>query len=257
MSRIALAVLFLVQGIMALGQSAPASDPKAITLAGKSLAALTGGNPVLDATLKASVIFIVGSDYENGTAILRAKGAGESRVDLNLSTKTRTDVRNMVNGFPAGAWSQNGAKPAAYVQHNCWTDAVWFFPALSSLSQTSNPGFVFRYVGEEQHNGLVTQHIRVRQARSGLPAIHNLSTMDFYLDPTSFLPLSIAFNSHTDTDVQTKVPVEINFADYRQVRGTLVPFHLQWMLNGGVILDITVTNATLNTGLPDSSFTLQ
>jgi len=256
MPRTVVAALFLLHGIIALGQSTSTSDATAISLAAKSAAALTAGNAVSDVTLNGGAISVLGSDYETGTATLKANVAGESRVDLNLNSGARTDVRNLANGFPAGAWSKNGGKSTGYPQHNCWTDAAWFFPALSSLTETANTQFVFQFVGAEQHNGLASQHIRVRQTRSGLSAIQDLSAMDFYLDPTSFLPMSVAFTLHTDTDIKTNIPAIVNFADYRQVNGFQVPFHIQQMLNGSVILDITVTDVAFNTGLPDSSFTL-
>jgi hypothetical protein len=241
--------------------SSPAvSDPQAISLAQKSIAALTGGVPISDVTLNASVISIAGSENETGTGTFRAKGAGESRVDVSLSSGTRSEVRNTSNGAPAGAWSLNANPSTAMVQHNAWTDAAWFFPPLSSLSQTANPQFVFSYVGQEQHDGLLVQHIRSSQfPASGTTSspIPSLSAMDFYLDPSSYLPLAIGFNQHADKNMGVSVPIEIRFANYQAVNGIQVPFHFQQLLNGSLILDATVTSAAFNTGLLDSTFTLQ
>jgi len=123
---------------------------------------------------------------------------------------------------------------------------------LSSLTQTANPNFIFSYVGQEQHGGMNTQHIRVYQPGPFL----GVSTMDFFLDPASYLPLSVAFNAHPDSDMNTNIPVEILFANYQAVSGIQVPFHFQRMFNGSVVLDATITSALVNTGLPDSLFTL-
>jgi len=81
--------------------------------------------------------------------------------------------------------------------------------------------------------------------------------MDFYLEAVSLLPLAVAFNQHPDNDLLTDIPVEIDFANYRSINGVQVPFHFQRMFNGGVVLDVTVTNAVLNTGLSDGVFSLQ
>jgi hypothetical protein len=81
--------------------------------------------------------------------------------------------------------------------------------------------------------------------------------VDFYLDPVSLLPLAIAFKVHPDKDMNTEIPTEVRFADYRVVNGARVPFHIQRLLNGSLVLDIVVTSATLNSGLPDSTFSLQ
>ena len=250
-------VCLLIIATYARGQSPAVSDPVAVSLATKSVAALTGGNVIIDTTLNTNVISILGVDSETGTAVFQAKGLALSRVDLNLSSGNRTDVRNLTNGIPAGAWAKNGSTAGAYALHNAWTDAAWFFPALSSLSQTANANFIFRSIGQEQHGGLSTQHIQVYLTQLGIfSGLQHLSTLDIYLDPISFLPLAIGFNVHPDNDMNTDIPSEIRFAKYQAVNGVQVPFHFQRIFNGNVVLDATVTSATVNTGLQDSLFTL-
>lgn len=245
------ALVFLFANITAVAQN-PGSDPQAISLAQQSVAALNGGANITDVTLNANVTSILGSDYESGTATLLAKGTEESRVDLTLNTSgTRADVRNS----SGGAWEKNGGTSTAYAQHNCWVDAPWFFPALSSLTQTTNQSFVFKYIGQEQHGGVNTQHIQVFQAVSD-PLVQHLGTMDFYLDPNSQLPLAIAFTQHPDENMSSDIAAEIEFADYRSSNGIQVPYHIQRMLNGLVVMDIIVTSAAFNSSLPDSQFQL-
>lgn len=261
MSRFAVAVCLLALVCSVNAQTTlPSSDPAAVSLAIKSVAALTGGQPISDATLNATVISILGSDYETGTATLQAKGATESRIDLSLGNETRTDVRNVVSGVQEGAWSLNGSKATAYSQANCWTDAGWFIPVMGILSQNAVSKTVFTYVGLEQYNGLSAQHIRVFRLgpfMTDIQTAQRLTTVDFYLDPNSYLPLGIVSNSHLDSDVNTNVPTETRFSNYQVVSGIEVPFHIQRLLNGSLMLDITVTSAQFNTGLPDSLFTLQ
>lgn len=258
MFRLAVAVSLLISAVCAVGQNPQSSDLFAVSLAQKSVAALTGGLPVGDVTLNASVISILGSDNETGTGTFTAKGFSESRVDLNLSGGTRSEVRNIANGGPAGAWARNGGASTAYAGHNTLTDAAWFFPALSSLTQTANPNVVFKYIGQEQHSGVNTQHIQIFQAPpAGIASVQRLSTTEVYLDAATLLPVAMAFKVHPDKDMNTDIPAEILFANYRAVNGIQVPFHFQRMLNGGVILDVTVTSAALNTGLQDSSFILK
>ncbi len=239
-----------------VGQKKPVSDPFAISLAQQSVAALVGSVPVSDVTLNANVTSVVGSDAQTGSATFRARGTAESRGDLNLSGGARSDVRNLTGTTPGGAWNLNGGTPTSYAPHNCWIDASWFFAALSSLTQTANSNFVFTYIGQEQHGGLNTQHIQVFQTSIAGSPVQSLSVMDFYLDPVSALPLSIGFNLHPDTNMSANIPVTVNFSTYTAVNGAQIPFHFQWMINGEVTLDVSVTSAALNTGLPDSIFTL-
>lgn len=234
------------------------SDTPAVNLAKKSIEALTRGMLVSDVTLDANVISILGSDYETGNGTLQAKGVNQSRLNFKLTYGTRSDVRGTGSGGAIGAWTKDEKPSSFYSNANCWTDAAWFFPAMSSLTQTANPAFTFRYLGQELHGGVNTEHIRVFQTPLGsAPLIRHLSTIDFYLDPTTSLPLATAFAVHPDHDASTDLPVEIRFAQYRVVSGVAVPFHIQRMINGGVILDLTVTKVTFNAGLLDAAFTLQ
>jgi hypothetical protein len=249
----------LLTSLCSHAQNPPPSDPFAITLAQQSMAALTSGGTLNDVTLNASVTSTVGTDYDPGNATFYAKGRSESRVDFNLTTGgTRAEVRNIVTGTPGGAWKTNGGTPTRFTPHNCFTDASWFFPALSSLSQTANPNFVFSYVAKEQHGRVNAQHIRVYHwsPLQGTPSAA-LSTMDLYLDAVSLLPIAIGFQSHPDDNMGTNLPTEIDFAKYQSVNGFQVPFHFQRIFNGGVVLDVTVTSASFNSGLPDTLFTLQ
>jgi len=236
-------------------QPVPTSDPQAVTLAQQSIAALTGGAVISDVTLNGNVTWILGSDNEAGTGTFQAKGTIESRIGLNLSGLTRVEVRNLNNGSPSGAWQVNGGVVTASPYHSCLTDAAWFFPALSSLVQNANSTFIFKYLGLEQHGGVSAQHVRVFQIAPNALFQH-LSTMDFFLDPVSSLPLAIVAPIHPDLDAGTDIPSEIRFANYQSVNGVLVPFHFQRLVNGGLLLDVNVTSAAFNTGLVDTIFSL-
>lgn len=266
MHRHAIAVVFVLANLSVNAQSnqnaqpaaTPSSDPMAASLAQKSMTAMTGGIPIADVTVNANVISIVGSTSQTGTGIFYASGVTQGRVDLNLNkTGLRSEARSSTNGTPQGAWQAGGKTAQAYAGHNCWTDAAWFFPALSSLSQTLNPNSVFSYVGQEQHGSVSTQHIRVYQLGAPKIAGSSLSTMDFYLDAISSLPMAIVFNSHPDDNMGTNIPVEIDFANYQAVNGIRVPFRFQEIFNGLVTLDVTVTSVISNSGIPNSVFTLQ
>jgi hypothetical protein len=256
MHRLAVAVVLLFGFGRSIAQSPP-SDPQAISLAQKSALALSGGLPIGDVTVNAQVnSFLTGHD--TGTATLQAKGLSESRVDLNLSSGTRSDVRNALTGVPSGAWSNDGATSKPYAQQNCWTDAAWFFPALSSLTQTSSPTVVFKYIGQERHLGIPAQHIAVFSTFKHDPhgLLQKLTIMDFYLDSTSSLPLAVAFQVHPDNEMATNISSEVRFAEYQNVNGVQVPFHVQSLLNGSLMIDLSITKVSFNTGLQDSAFSL-
>jgi hypothetical protein len=224
---------------------------------------LIGNNSVTDVTLTGTVTWTAGSDIETGTATMYAKGTGESRVDLALTSSTHSDVRNdTLASYPQGASAVNGSALSASAIHNCWINAGWFFPALSFLANTSDSTLIFSYIGQETRNGESVQHVRIyryltTQSAATTSLTQQVSTADYYLDSTSLLPSAVTFNSHPDDDATTNIAIEVDFSNYQNVGGVQVPMHIQKYISGGIALDVTLTSSVFNSGLSDSLFAVQ
>ena len=234
-------------------------DPTAAALATKSLAALAGTTRITDVTLTGTAIRAVGSDIQTGNVTLKALGTSESRIDLVLPDESRTEIRTSPDGVPQGTWLDSGGSVNSMAVHNCLTDAAWFFPALTTLSRTSNPNLSLIYVGQENRNGISVQHVQFSSVSGvGVPGhasfLAALTSTDVYLDSSSLLPVAFTFNTHPDDNELTNIPVEIDFSDYQPVNGVQIPFHIQKFLNGSLLLDLTIQSASLNSGLTDSAF---
>jgi hypothetical protein len=234
----------------------PASDPQAVAYAAQSIAAMTGSTTISDVTLTGTVMWNAGTD--TGTATLRALGTGESRMELALTSGARTEIRDAQTGPQLGQWFAPNNASGNFASQNCWTDAVWFFPVLGSLA--TGPNVVLSYIGPEAWNGGSVQHIQsyvYQPNQFGLnPSPQQLSTMDFYLDATTLLPTAVTFNAHPDDNATTNLLVEVDFSNYQTVIGVVVPKHIQKYQQGNLMVDVVVTGASFNTGLPLSIFTV-
>lgn len=236
-------------------QTAVTSDPQALALAAQSIFALTKGAIINDVTLTGSVVWNGGAD--SGTASLLALGTGESRMDLALSSGTRTEIRDSQTGVTLGKWANPDGISGAFAFQNCQTDAVWFFPALGSLAV--GPNVVLSYIGQETRNGQPVQHVRSFLYQSNPPpgfSTQQLSTMDFYLNATTYLPIAVTLNAHPDNGANTSLLTEIDFSNYQSMNGVLVPTHIQRLLQGNVLIDISISSASFNTGLSLSVFSV-
>jgi hypothetical protein len=254
---VAAVCLSLLVSSFSLAQKPSAtSDPTALALVAKSIAALTGGIAITDVTLTANVTWSGGPESETGSATFLAKGSDKSRADLTLTGGTRTDIRNSSNGFPLGEWINNGGTPTHYSSFNCWGDPGWFFPALSSLSGLDTT-VVFSYVGLESQSGVSVQHLRSYRAVSAITSAQQLSVMDFYLDASPYLPVSLVLNAHPDNDSNVNIPIAVQLSNYQVTNGLQVPMHVQQYLQGALLLDSVITGVTVNSGLPDSDFAIQ
>jgi hypothetical protein len=274
MKRFALSVLFgaffllFIFGRSGLAQAQTSGqpttqDPQAVSLALQSLNAMTRGNPISDATLSGTATRIAGSDEQTGTVTIQVKGTQESRIALALSGGTYSEIRNFAEGASQGSSTGPDGVAKTMAFHNCFTDAAWFFPALSSLgSAVSNPNFVISYIGPETHAGVAVQHIRFSQSivspdSFSVQLIAHLSTIDFYLDSTSLLPVAVAFTTHPGDNGSLDIGVEVRFSNYQVSSGVLVPLHIQRLINGNLYLDLNASSVVLNSGLSDNIFQVQ
>jgi len=236
-----------------LAKNQPLSDPQALAFAAQSMAALTGGTLISDVTLTGSGTWTAGDEGESGPAVLLAAGTGESRMDLSLPSGTKTEIRDASKGIAQGKWIVQSGASGNVASHNCQTDPAWFFPALGSLGGGTN--LVLSYIGQETRNGVTVQHLQSYFYQPG-GFESELSTMDFYLDSATLLPVAITFNMHPDTDATTNISVDVEYSNYQAFNGILVPMHVQKYLQGTLTIDLTFTNAVFNAGIDISTFSV-
>jgi hypothetical protein len=237
-----------------------AQNPTAVALARNSVAVLSGRVQISDITLTGTATRTAGSDTETGSITLKALGNPNSRFDLVLTSGTSSEIRNASGGTPQGSWITPDGVSHAMAGHNTFTDAAWFVPELTVLSQLSNPNLIVSYVGQETRDGVGVQHLRFAiQSASTDPTglLQGLSAEDVYLDASTYLPVALIFNAHPDNDASTSISVEIDYSSYQSVSGVQVPFHIQKLLNGTLFLDVTVQAANINSGLSETSFLAQ
>ena len=261
--RLVVILSFLFFSLPAISQTSatavPASDPQALTLAAAAVTALTNGQQISDATLQVTATDAVAN--VTGAAVLQAKGFGKSRIILQASNRTEIRGYDTAGDF-GGSWMGADGITHSAASHNAQSDAAWFFPALSfALNAAALPNVVAHYVGQETRNGSSVQHIQLqRNSKIANPLLANLqvrlSTIDFYLDANSSLPVAETFKIHPDNDALTDIAIEVRFSNYQTLNGVLVPCRVQKFLNGGLVLDLVVGSVALNTGLSDSSFGL-
>jgi hypothetical protein len=259
LKRLVLPFCLLLIPFTAYSQQAALQSPQAVAFAAQAMAALSPTTQVSDITLTGTATRTVGSEVESGSITLKALGNPDSRLDLVETSGTRSEIRNNSTSVPQGSWITPDGVSHAMAYHNMLTDAAWFVPQLTVLSQLSNPNLIVSYVGAETRAGAAVQHLHfaVQSATvdpTGL--LQGLGAEDVYLDASTYLPVALTFNAHPDNDAGTNISVEIDFSNYQQVNGVQIPFHVQKFLNGPLFLDVTVQSAVVNSGIPPSVFSV-
>lgn len=232
------------------------STPQPRSILQSAYAAMAGNTTVNDVTLIGSAQRIAGSDDETGTATYKAI-PGSSRLDLNLSQGTRSEVRGVGANGPGGNWIGPDGVVHEIANHNLLTDAGWF-PIFTLRNLISSTSTVLTYVGPETKNGVSVVHIVASQQFPAVPAKsapfwQHLSQMDVFLDASTLLLVALDFNAHPDDNASFDIPVEFRFSDYRSAGSPTFPFHVQQYLHGSLLLDVVFQTASFNSGLSSSS----
>ncbi|HWR14121.1 MAG TPA: hypothetical protein VN577_04805 [Terriglobales bacterium] len=201
-----------------------------------------------DAQLTGTASVITGSESESTSITLIARRDGKSRIDLG----TRGEIRSNSASAPQAFFrtdSQWYESPA----HNAWTEANWFFPALSTLVAPQERSATV----VSSTSGTLRTFLNVtNQKPAQIELIKKLSATEYILDQSG-LPVVIRYNIHPDDDFGTNIPVEVRLSDYRDVNGVKVPFRIQRLLSGSLELDITISSVTINPGTSDSAFAVR
>jgi len=242
--------------------AAPAPrDAQAVLLLQRSLAALMGTAPVNDVTLSGTVTRIAGSDNESGTVTLKATAVGQGRIDLNLPSGQRSDVIDISQASPIGNWSGPDGAWHPIAGHNLLGDPSWFFPTFLIHRALSAPNYAVSPMDAETKGGVAVEHLMIYQ-QSGPSSpqaalMQGLSQIDIYLNASTLLPVAVLFNAHPDDNALVNIPIQITFSNYQVVQGASVPYHIQRYVQNGLVLDVNVTGAQLNSGLSATDFQAQ
>lgn len=275
--------LWLGSSAVALGQQTGVQTAQASSILQNSLKALDGPSVINDVTVSSTARRIAGSDDETGTAALKATVVGDSRVDLTLPSGNWSEIRNpsaiplpgvvtadvtdpaVLAPQPVGEWLGRDGVAHGMASQNVMTDAAWFFPAATLTRILSVGSYSFSYIGEETVNGESVVHIQVSQpipaaqkpSQRTAAIVQHLTQMDFYLDATTLLPVTLSFSAHPDDNAIRDIPTQIRFSDYRAVNGMQVPFRVQKYLNNSLVLDLQFNNVVLNSGISADTFAMQ
>lgn len=255
-------ILLIANSAEGISQSptTTASPTQAATLLTQSAKELTGSIAVNDVTLTGTVELIAGSDDETGTVTYKGL-SGAYRLDMAFRNGTRSEIVAPIDGAPSGSWIGLDGVAHPIANHNLMTDSGWF-ATLTIANLTTSPNMVWTYVGQETRNNSQVVHISALQqfpqlSGNSVSLLQHLTQVDIYLDSTTFLPVSYAFNIHPDNNALLDIPVEIRYSNYQSIGGAQIPLHTQKFINNSLSLDLQFQNASLNTGLTAAQISAQ
>jgi hypothetical protein len=263
-------MLTLASTIVVLGLSTTSSfsqqsssSPLSTVLQGSQAALGLNAVQLNDITLTGTAEYILGSTDETGTIKLRAMNDGSSRMDVSISSGTVTDSTYHSDSQLVGEARDEHGKLRKRAHHNLMTETAWFCPAMliQHFAFFSRQAWVSTPASENNATFNSSTLILRKQASTGNDTadaeIKRLSQFRMTVDTASFLPQTVKYETHSDTNATVNIPVEVRFSAYAVFSGVMVPTHIKKYINGVLQLDISVSDVAINTGLTNSDFLLQ
>ncbi|MGH9737341.1 MAG: hypothetical protein ACRD4X_01990 [Candidatus Acidiferrales bacterium] len=249
------------------------SDPQAVAAMQNSVTVLTGSAPITNVTMSGTVTVNLGSSTAAGTITMTANAAGQSQITVALPSGNWVTTANYsANPRTSATTGPNGAVHNSASEEVMGPSPAWFCPALLINAATS-ANYVSSDRGQEVRNGSTVHHISIwpqssanlllfssrttgRQVLTGpnfSPPIH-VGQEELYLDPSTALPQELdlpvrAYKEKNGTaDLTQPIPARevVQYSDYQNVRGHLVPLRINVSASGISITQVQVSSVQFN-----------
>lgn len=236
-----------------------ARDQQALTILSQCLQASGGSqaiSAIQDFVAKGSITYNWTDKPVHGSVTLHGRGIGQFRLDADLPDGSLSwAVNNSIGLYK---------KLDGSTQHISFPNAVNFgsltFPYMYIAAGVADPSTSISYIGVDTKNGQRTYDIRIQQTFSSEQdpsgILSKLTKRDFFIDAVTFLIVKTLDMVHPEKASTIDIPHEMEFSDYRNNNGVLVPFSISEITVGQHTYTIQLDQMRFNTGLQDSDFNL-
>jgi hypothetical protein len=207
-----------------------------------------GAANIQSSSLSGNAELIAGATDATGSFTASCAVNGSSQLQLQLSSASSTETRQITSGVPTGNWVDSQGVQHTMAGQNLYTPESWFCPQIALARFLQNSGLTIQSLGNVSKNGATAAHYAITAASPGTTALSaltaHLSNADLYLDPATQRPVALDFNIHPDSDATIDIPVEIRFSNYTNANGVWVPFTVERYVNSTLTLTLQVASAS-------------
>jgi len=250
MHRLSLA-LFVIFTLNTFAQS-PQRDPSAIAFLNQAVDTAGGSSAIAavqDFTAQGSITHYWGENPEQGELTIKSRGSSQFRIESVLAEGTWSFIANNGDGeqlFPDGT----SAKVAF---QNLLNAGSFTWPIFKVNNALSDQTTTIIDIGVVQLGTGKARQIQIQQNLAG--ALSKNTKTDYFFDPVSFLILRTQDIAHPDDDaVNGGTKDLLDFSNYQNVNGLLVPFSMSQSVAGQRTWSVQLSSLAFNTGLSDSDF---
>ncbi len=229
-------------GSQTVSPSAFQEQAKASALDGKSISAVH---------LFGTAEWIAGSLHESGDATLSAKLDGSSKVELSLSTSSRTEMQSPSGSGRTCHWTDATGADHRISRANCLIAIPWFAPTLfTQLSPLQPATLVITDDGSITKDGVTYHQISYHHACDSDNVVpkkwmKDIGAVKVFYEPVTLLPSTLSYVLQSDRNQLQGIEVSVVFSDYRRTDGIMLPFHIERYIQRTLQLTLNITNASI------------
>jgi hypothetical protein len=214
-----------------------------------------GGTVPSDSVATGSVTMVAGSQTSTGTIRILTRGTNQSSEQITLPQSTYSVT------YSAGLASEsiNSSTASIPIERTVTSQSVCF-PLPFLAAALANLDESIQYVALETLGEQSLQHLRIQNTFASQPDFQQFSgfaTFDLWLDANTSLPQRISFVRRNGSGATPRIPLDAYFSAYKTTSGVAYPTQINLSLNGTPWTTITINSVAFNTGLTDSSFSVQ
>jgi hypothetical protein len=235
-------------------ESKPVQDAQALAAIQRAILALGGAanGQVKNATVQGTILITSETPNQNATFVWKDDWSGnQPAYRREFQQGSSTGVLVSGNGSPTSTQdgkteSVPGQTSLAYVPIH--------LPGVALAGELNNPSYDLKYLGTSEVNGLPAIKVQTSVSRSKSVIAAILSEQVWYFDSASGLPVHLEYRITSDKHIGSPRTASVDYANYRQFAGVLVPVQMIEHGLSGEEDTVTVTSVSLNAGVNPSDF---
>jgi hypothetical protein len=232
-------------------QEQPQRDAQAVAIVQQSLVVM-GGTVANDSVATGAVVISAGENQQSGSVRILTKGithCGEEYKTGNL------DVKEIYADGIGVQWQTSAPKEMG--AQWAFSAQTAIYPAFILASILNNADSAFEYVGVESIGTGKAHHVRAWNtfaSHSKMKGLAEFTIKEIWIDSSSLLPVKVAFERRDSAGASPRIPVEVRYADYRNVGGVVYPHAVEKYFNGSLWATVRIVSVSLNSGLTYADF---
>jgi hypothetical protein len=257
---LALGLIVCNSAVAQIQTTTPApKDPQAISILTQALAVsggITNITAITDYTATGTITYHWKPE-EQGTVTVRGLALDHIRVDANLLRGVRSwiisDGLTAIKSEDGTLWQYPPSHPIpssdAVPYQQPLIPASLALPHWALTTTLNGSRFSLSYKGVIQLDGRSLQEIQAQEGPTD--SMLEYRTIDLFIDSTTFQIAMI------QDSIPKHIVHQIRYSNYTNVRGLSVPLSISEKMEGQSTWDIQLSQINFNTGLQDSTFTVQ